>query len=274
MPNRILREGILTSERLEALNWAEEVFYRRLMSVVDDFGRYYARPALLRAACYPLLLTKVSDSDIEKWLTACVNAALVRVYPAPDGKRYLEMIDFRQQVRAVSSKYPSFDDCCSTPDAHMHSNCIATAHLDVGGGVFVDGDVKQQPAREGQKFGMSVDWHPSSNFPTIAHMSGLVDYDSGDVGEFVSYWTGHPETLRTQHQWEHALVKSLKASQSKTKPRGRAAGKSAESFRERDARIGRERWEQMTGQVHPDNQQPAAQDLAPVATVQTLLEAR
>ena len=59
MPNRIVREGILTSERVELLSWAEEVFYRRLMSVVDDFGRYYARPELLRAACYPLLLTKV-----------------------------------------------------------------------------------------------------------------------------------------------------------------------------------------------------------------------
>ena len=86
MPNRILREGILTSEAVNSLNWAEEVFYRRLHSVVDDFGRYYAAPKLLRAACYPLHIDKVSDSDIGKWLTACVTAALVRVYPAPDGK--------------------------------------------------------------------------------------------------------------------------------------------------------------------------------------------
>ena len=76
MPNRIIREGILTSEKLENLGWAEEVFYRRLMSVVDDYGRYYAKPSLLRAACYPLLLAKVSDSDIEKWLAVCADAAL------------------------------------------------------------------------------------------------------------------------------------------------------------------------------------------------------
>ena len=116
VPNRILREGILTSERIEALNWAEEVFYRRLMSVVDDFGRYYARPSLLRAACYPLLLTKVSDSDIEKWLSACENAALVRVYVALDTKRYLQLLDFKQQVRATVSKYPP-----------MPSECVANA---------------------------------------------------------------------------------------------------------------------------------------------------
>lgn len=139
MPNRILREGILTSERVERLNWAEEVFYRRLMSVVDDFGRYYARPALLRAACYPLLLTKVSDSDIEKWLSACENAALVRVYPASDGKRYLQMLDFRQQVRAAASKFPQPPDVCAADAQQMRSNGEASAHL----GVSVVEDVSE-----------------------------------------------------------------------------------------------------------------------------------
>jgi hypothetical protein len=131
VPNRILREGILTSERVERLNWAEEVFYRRLMSVVDDFGRYYARPALLLAACYPLLLKKVSDSDIEKWLSACENAALVRVYPALDGKRYLQLLDFKQQVRATASKFPPMPDGCEADAQQALSADPASAHLGV-----------------------------------------------------------------------------------------------------------------------------------------------
>jgi len=141
MPNRILREGILTSERVERLNWAEEVFYRRLMSVVDDFGRYYARPALLLAACYPLLLKKVSDSDIEKWLSACENAALVRVYPAEDGKRYLQLLDFKQQVRAAVSKFPPMPSECAADATQPQSTPPASAHLDVSvfGDVFEDG---------------------------------------------------------------------------------------------------------------------------------------
>lgn len=105
MATRILRDGILTSERVAKLGWAEEVFYRRLMSVADDHGRYYALPALLRAACYPLHLDKVSDADIGKWLTACVNAALVSVYPASDGKRYLQILDFGQRIQS-KSKFP------------------------------------------------------------------------------------------------------------------------------------------------------------------------
>lgn len=105
MPTRILRDGILSSERIASLGWAEEVFYRRLMSVVDDHGRYYAQPKLLRSACYPLQIDKVSDPDIGKWLTSCVTAGLVRVYAASDAKRYLELLDFGQRKQS-KSKFP------------------------------------------------------------------------------------------------------------------------------------------------------------------------
>jgi hypothetical protein len=122
MPNRIIREGILTSPRMAKLGWAEEVFYRRLMSVVDDFGRYYADAGLLHAACYPRQLNKVSDSDIGKWLTACVNAALVRVYPAQDGERYLQLLDFGQQVRAKKSRFPDPLSTCVADAEHPQAN--------------------------------------------------------------------------------------------------------------------------------------------------------
>jgi hypothetical protein len=140
----------LTSERVAKLGWAEEVFYRRLMSVVDDFGRYYATPMLIRAACYPLLIDKVSDADVGKWLAKCAEAALVSVYPAPDGKRYLQMLDFRQQVRASASKFPPMPDGCVADAQQMHSNGIADAkplqsfaHLDVDVSVDVDGGGKR-----------------------------------------------------------------------------------------------------------------------------------
>jgi len=138
VPNRILRDGILTSPRVAKLVWGEEVFYRRLHSVVDDFGRYYADFGLLRAACYPRQLNKVSDSDIEKWLTACVTAALVRVYPAEDGERYLVVEDFKQQVRATKSKFPKPPDRCIADAAHPPAN----EHLDVSVSVSVSEDDK------------------------------------------------------------------------------------------------------------------------------------
>ena len=122
MPNRILREGILTSERVACLGWPAEVFYRRLMSVVDDFGRYYAKPELLRAAVYPLQFDKVGNPDIAKWIAVCREAGLVRTYTV-EQKEYLELLDFRQQVRAKASKFPASDSI----NGQMRSDCVADA---------------------------------------------------------------------------------------------------------------------------------------------------
>lgn len=127
MPNRILREGILTSPRISRVGWAEEVLYRRLHSVVDDFGRYYADPGMLRAACYPRQLSKVSDSDIGKWLQVIADAGLVRVYPASDGERYLEVLDFGQQVRSKKSKFPDQISEDEAAAQHLRSTCAADA---------------------------------------------------------------------------------------------------------------------------------------------------
>lgn len=149
MPNRILREGILSSESVCSLGWAAEVFYRRLMSVVDDHGRFHALPKLLRSNLYPLQIDKVSDADIGKWLTQVVEAGLVSVYPASDGKRYIQLLKFGQQVRS-KSRFPepmsaSAGECGGAagnvgPPPSSASNCsqtLADAHL----GVFVSGVV-------------------------------------------------------------------------------------------------------------------------------------
>lgn len=107
MPNRIMREGILTGERVDAIadDPSAEVFYRRLYSVVDDFGRFSAGPSLLRAALYPLRLDKVSTADISRHLGACSAAGLVWLYEV-DGKPYVELAYFNQRIR-TKSKYPA-----------------------------------------------------------------------------------------------------------------------------------------------------------------------
>lgn len=133
MPNRILREGILTSERVNRLGFEAEVFYRRLMSVADDYGRFHAHAALLRAALFPLKLDAVDDARMAHLLAEVEAAALVRTYVV-DGKRYLQLLDFRQQIRAKESKYPQPPGECAAPAQQPPRASAASAHLDVGGG--------------------------------------------------------------------------------------------------------------------------------------------
>ena len=130
MPNRILRDGILTSERVNELSWPAEVFYRRLMSAVDDFGRFWGKPDLLRAALFPLRLEKVSNADVVKWIGETRKAGLVSVYSV-EAKEYLQLLDFRQQIRATKSKFPDVPSGCVSDAQQLRSNGSAYAPVAV-----------------------------------------------------------------------------------------------------------------------------------------------
>ena len=104
MPTRLIREGILTSERVASLSWEAEVFYRRLLSLVDDYGLSDARPSVLRSALYPLQLEKMSECNVQRCLAACETAGLILLF-ARNGKSFLMVRDFGQSLRSAP-KYP------------------------------------------------------------------------------------------------------------------------------------------------------------------------
>jgi hypothetical protein len=135
MPNRIIREGINDSDRMDGLvrdaGWGADSFYRRLLNVADDFGRFDARLTVIKAKCYPTLLDMVRDNDLHRWLAACEKATLVRIYTA-DSKTVGEIIDFRQVKRAEKSRFPSDDATqlhidCGADAEHVPINCEAPA---------------------------------------------------------------------------------------------------------------------------------------------------
>ena len=84
-----------------------EVLFYRLVVQCDDFGRFDARPAIIRGRCYPLELDSVSDKQVQDWLSQLVKASLVILYSV-GGRPYLQMATWEkhQQKRAQYSKYP------------------------------------------------------------------------------------------------------------------------------------------------------------------------
>ena len=118
----------MTSEAVCSLAWPDEVFYRRLMSIVDDFGRHEANPQLLRSKCYPLQTDVVRVADISRSMAACQKAGLVVLYEV-HGKQYLEVSKFGQQQR-TASKCPAFDEQSTAID-FTRNHLLANAHLGV-----------------------------------------------------------------------------------------------------------------------------------------------
>ena len=126
MPNRILREGILTSRPVNQLSEKAELFYRRAMSKLDDYGRCEADAELLRTSCYPLRVDRVKAAHIEGWIKDCEAVGLLVLY-MDKGKRYLQYTKFKQQER-TDSKFPA-------PDKQLIATAeqiLANAHLVVG----------------------------------------------------------------------------------------------------------------------------------------------
>ena len=104
MPNRLIRDGWVESERIDMLSADAERFLIRLCLRADDFGRYHANPSLLRSNLFPLK-DDVRSADITFWVAACAKAGLIVCYEV-DSKPFLEILKFGQRTRALVSKFP------------------------------------------------------------------------------------------------------------------------------------------------------------------------
>ena len=106
MPNRILKESICSSDSINELSSFEETFFYRLIVNCDDYGRFDARPAILKARLFPLK-DRVTLKNIEDALVKLAEVGCVKLYRV-DSKPflYLPAWEVHQNVRAKKSRYP------------------------------------------------------------------------------------------------------------------------------------------------------------------------
>jgi hypothetical protein len=110
MPNRNIVESICTSDTLAQLSAEAERFFYRILVKCDDYGRYDARPNVLRAHCFTMLLDAITEADVQRWLLELTTEPHAVLYIYHVGERpYLQVINWEayQQVRAVKSKWPN-----------------------------------------------------------------------------------------------------------------------------------------------------------------------
>lgn len=105
MPDRIVREGIIDSEKINALSFGAEVFYRRLLNKADDFGLYWGNPKLLLGHLFALQVDRVKIRDIEGWIRECSERRLIETYEV-DGKCYVKIENFGQRLRQKRQRFP------------------------------------------------------------------------------------------------------------------------------------------------------------------------
>lgn len=121
MPTRILREGILDSLLVNSLSESAELLYRRLMSIVDDYGRFEADVDLIRARCFPRQFDRWGCNRISECIRELQfptvdhgGSPLITVYGTKK-KKYIQINNFGQRVQS-KPKFPGPDSPESTVD--------------------------------------------------------------------------------------------------------------------------------------------------------------
>ena len=109
MPDRIIKESIKRSKTLDELSPFEEVCFYRLLVSVDDYGRFYRDPQILRSELFPRKGDLTVDA-IDNAFKAIERVALIKSYTVED-EQYLQVTTWgkHQRIRANKSKYPDED---------------------------------------------------------------------------------------------------------------------------------------------------------------------
>ena len=115
MPNRIIKESTVTSDKIAKLSDFEFRLWVGLITQADDAGRGDARPAIIKGRVFALR-ERTSLKDIENALSALAAHGCVSLYTV-GGKPYYEFPHWaaHQRVRNAITKYPGIEESDNSP---------------------------------------------------------------------------------------------------------------------------------------------------------------
>ena len=119
MPQRFLRPGIAESDHWNNCSFEAQSMFVRLLTLVDDFGRYDGRIAILHAHCFALR-PDISPQDTATFRCELQSKGLIDVYEV-EGKEYLQLLRWQERARSFKSRYP---DPLSKPQDSAAERCI------------------------------------------------------------------------------------------------------------------------------------------------------
>lgn len=107
MPNRIIKESIHSSEKVNQMTDFQFRLWISLITYVDDYGRGDARPAIIKGTCFPLR-ERLTTHDIDAGLQALADIGCIDLYEI-DGRPYLCLPGWasHQRVRNAKEKFPA-----------------------------------------------------------------------------------------------------------------------------------------------------------------------
>lgn len=135
MPNRIIKESIRTSKKINNLNDFQFRLWLYLITYVDDYGRGSADPELVKSFVFPRR-KRISESDIEKALAELAGMGCILLYEV-DGESYFCFPNWgeHQRIQTKKSKFPEPPESVfqtiqsDNTEVHGESRCITESYV-------------------------------------------------------------------------------------------------------------------------------------------------
>jgi hypothetical protein len=152
VPSRVIRGEINSSVSLNRVSIGAELTFDRLITAVDDFGRFDARREMLKAALFPVRADAPPELVME-WIRELASEGCVQLYEVED-RPYLCLLGWEKhrgnQRRRKASVYPDPPRGSSNARKPMPRKSgnppEVTAGVGVGLGLGDGVGVKRQPA--------------------------------------------------------------------------------------------------------------------------------
>lgn len=129
MPSRVIREGLLDSQRYWAVSIEARQLFIHLMLLADDFGLVSLAPVFLRRRCFD---NPPPDSKIGKQVGELQDEDLIRVYEIGEGSmpaRYAFIPRFGQRLRMMRCKHPMPPESLFSDDQDAKQKFNENRHL-------------------------------------------------------------------------------------------------------------------------------------------------
>lgn len=271
---RTIKPDFFTSEDIVSLSPLARLLYIAIWCEADKEGRLVWKPFTFKLRYLP-----GDNCDAHALCAEIVERGLVRLYG--DGYAVIPAFASHQHInpRESDSVLPSPDDFQGVAPRERRVNDASARVDDAQGG-------KERKGREGKgKEGIEDTVSPLPRAPdpdratskpgavcVVLKSEGIASVNPGHAGllsvlqsgatlaDFVAAAGLAKEAQKPTFAYVLGIVKNLLSEGQKVVAIGAKNSSnrkpSAESFRERDARLARERWEQETGRVHPDHAPP------------------
>lgn len=125
MPSRVIREGLLDSQRYWAVTVEARQLFVHLMLLADDFGLVSLAPVFIRRRCFD---DAPSQQKIDRLIDQLIDVDLIRVYTAGD-RRCAFIPRFCQRLRQMRAKNPAPPRELYSDDEHARNLFSSHAYL-------------------------------------------------------------------------------------------------------------------------------------------------